>query len=98
MASTATVESWKDSDPICQAKLSGQNCDEFPFASTQQGGGSAVPRPSLMAIDGGQNQLEGSKLGTTFYGGCAIQGGDPFLIIPVPPTMPLTATVPICNE
>lgn len=93
----ANDNSWKNSDPICQAKLTGQNCDEYPFASTQQGGGAAVPRPSLMAIDGPQNQLQGSKLGS-FYSGCAIQDGDPFLAVPVPPTLPLTATVPICNK
>ncbi len=93
----ANDNSWKNSDPICQAKLPGQNCDEYPFASTQQGGGAAVPRPSLKAIDGPQNQLQGSKLGS-FYSGCSIQVGDPFLAVPVPPSMPLTATVPICNK
>jgi hypothetical protein len=23
---------WKDSDPICKAKVIGQNCDEYPFS------------------------------------------------------------------
>ena len=61
------------------------------------GGAFADCRRGLMAIDGPQNQLQGSKLGS-FYSGCAIQDGDPFLAVPVPPTLPLTATVPSCNK
>ncbi len=88
---------WNDSDPICQAKLTGQNCDEYPFLSTQQGGGTARPRPSLKVIDGLQNSLQGTRLGQ-FYNVCAIQDGDAFLAVPVPPSAPSVPTLAMCNK
>lgn len=92
---------WNDSNPICQAKVTVENCDEYPFAATQQRGGAAVPQPSLRVINGTQNQLQGSYLGA-FYGppptGCDIQDGDPFLAVPVPPTMPQLGTMKLCNK
>lgn len=92
---------WKDSNPICQAKVTGENCDEYPFAATQQGGGAAVPQPSLKMINGTQNQLQGSYL-SVFYrsdpSGCYVQDGAPFLAVPVPPTMPQLGTMKLCNK
>ena len=87
---------WKDTDPICVAKVVGQNCDEYPFLSTTQGGGQVTPRPSLKAIDGVQNQLQGTKLGQ-FYGACGVADGDEFLAIPIPPSAPTVPTLAICN-
>jgi len=88
---------WKNSDPICQAKLTGQHCDEYPFLSSQQGGGAATPRPSLKAIDGTQNSLQGTRLGQ-FYSVCAVQDGDAFLVVPVPPFAPTVPTLAMCNK
>lgn len=87
---------WKDSDPTCVNKAAGQNCDEYPFLSTTQGGGQATPRPSLKAIDGPQNQLQGTRLGQ-FYDVCGVADGDEFLAIPVPPTASTVPTLAMCN-
>lgn len=52
-------------------------------------------------VDDPRDQTQGSDLGSfsrASASGCAIQNGDPFLAIAVPPTMPLIATIPICSE
>ncbi|MGV8968591.1 MAG: NucA/NucB deoxyribonuclease domain-containing protein [Cellulomonas sp.] len=87
---------WKDTDPICLAKVTGQACDEFPGYATLQGGGLAVPRPSLKAIDFDQNSLQGSKY-NTFLGTCHVAEGEAFLWVPVPREAPSVSTLAICN-
>lgn len=95
-ASNPSYEGWYTNDPICQAKAPGQNCDEYPFYATQQGGHLAVPRPSLKAIDGPQNQTQGS-LYNSFRAGCHLADGDQFLAVPIPATAAHLPTLQICN-
>jgi Deoxyribonuclease NucA/NucB len=69
------------------------HCDEYPFLSTQQGGGDARPQPNLQYIIGTQNSKQGTRL-NQFYSavqptseginGCNITYETPFLAIPVP--------------
>lgn len=87
---------WYDTDPVCRATPGGQNCDEYPFYSTEQGGGLAVPRPSLKVIDGPQNRHQGS-LYSSFLKVCGLKSGDPFLAVPVPEAAPALPTLAICN-
>ncbi|GIK02975.1 hypothetical protein Aspvir_007040 [Aspergillus viridinutans] len=49
----------------------GNSCDEFPFASTQEGGSGA----RLRCVDSSENSSEGGQLGA-FYG--TINNGDKF--------------------
>jgi RHS repeat-associated protein len=65
---------WKNSKPECLNQTGGTtglDCDEFPFASTEQGGVSNYPGVSLRPVLSGHNQLAGSKLGA-FYGVCDV--------------------------
>lgn len=93
----ANDHSWKNTTQTCMDKLSTEDCDEYPFASTEQGGKDANPPVDLKGVSSAENRLQGSKLGG-FYSACTIQNSDPFLAIPVPPTMPLTATIRLCNK
>lgn len=91
-------ESWYDGHPLCEGKLVGQQCDEYPYMASEQGGprsGAAPTDPpetwlgaSLKKVDGDQNRREGGFLGN-FKQSCGIieQGrGAPFLVVPVPGT------------
>jgi hypothetical protein len=95
-AENPSSRSWYASDPVCAAATSGQNCDEYPFFATEQGGGNALPRPSLKAIDGVQNQQQG-RLYSSFLATCGVQSGDKFLAVPLPETQPALPTLAICN-
>jgi hypothetical protein len=85
-----------------------QDCDEYPFFATAQGGQFATPTPSLTPVDYRDNQLEGS-----YYGGfitkCNMQSGPPeapngqaaslgdaFLVVPTPPEDGIP-TLSLCN-
>jgi hypothetical protein len=60
-------------------------CDEYPFLSTDQGGGTAAPAPHLKKIDADDNQHQGSLLGS-FFTLCHLNpkgSGKPFLAIPL---------------
>ena len=63
---SAPDRSWKDRLDPCPSKTSTQNCDEYPFFATVQGGPAAPghPQADLMNLDAAQNQLQGSRLGT----------------------------------
>ncbi len=87
---------WYSTDPICKAKLAGQACDEFPLYSTLQGGGLAVPRPSLKAINSVQNSAQGTKC-SMFLQTCHITEGAAFLWIPVAQRLNTAPTLAICN-
>jgi hypothetical protein len=85
----------------------GQQCDEFPFWATEQGGPLALITPSLKYIDGDDNQYQGSRYGN-FVTSCALTTGTPqeganavggtaFLLVPIPSS----AGVPtnwLCNR
>lgn len=72
-----------------------KNCDEFPFRATEEGG----PGASLMVIDKGQNQLQGS-LYSSFLSNCGFYGkpvGErEFLSVPIPSTSPLLPSLGFC--
>jgi hypothetical protein len=105
---TRTPRRWYSNDPACAGASSDESldCDEFPFFSTEQGGPEATRRPDLRVIDAGDNRSQGASL-SAFYTACAMQtgtprsqgnsvGGDPFLLIPVPPDLGVP-TIGLCN-
>jgi RHS repeat-associated protein len=57
-------------NPFARAPVGFNSCDEYPFASTIQGGGLGV---SIMGVDRGQNSAQGGRLGA-FYTGANRQG------------------------
>ncbi len=77
---------WLTNHPACADRVDGVlDCDEFPFASTQQGGATASPPVSLRTLDWQQNRAQGSKL-QIFYStpGCDVAHGDEFWVVPLP--------------
>ncbi|KAM7211097.1 Deoxyribonuclease NucA/NucB domain containing protein [Rhypophila decipiens] len=69
------IQSGCSRNPCNDAKLSygkfGKSCDEFPFASTKEGGAGAY----LRCVDGPENSSEGGQLGN-FYK--KMKNGDTF--------------------
>jgi hypothetical protein len=90
-------QGWYENLPVCAERSQTINCDEFPFFSTEQGGGSAKPRPSLKLIDAKQNQWQGNRLGR-FYAACGVNVGQgrPFLNVPMPPGSNIPTLI-LCN-
>ena len=60
---------WKDSRPVCKAKLAGEWCDEYPFASTVEGGQHNAP--SLRPAPAGEQSIQGGNI-IGFYTACGI--------------------------
>jgi hypothetical protein len=90
---------WKNNLWPCTQKQPGQNCDEFPFYATQQGGGQADPLPNLEPIDGPQNQQQGSFY-SAFLSNCGILSGSTppqFLVVPVLPQSSIPTLTNVCN-
>ena len=88
---------WLRSTPQCSgnvALLSGMWCDEYPFASTRQGG----PGSSVMLAPAFEQMLQGGKLGA-FYGLCKVTPNvapdDGFAVGPAPF---LPTTVWVCKN
>jgi RHS repeat-associated protein/uncharacterized repeat protein (TIGR01451 family) len=101
--------SWLDSQPTCQqARLRGQACDEYPFASTLEGGRKPAQffgadqdvadmegetLPSVMGVDSRESSIQGGRLGG-FYTKCKVSGsGGRFAVLPVP----MSPTIGICR-
>jgi hypothetical protein len=96
-ATSGLSRSWKDSDPICQAKTSGQDCDEYPFFASAQSGPASFAGPpgaSLRALSSSDNHSQGGYY-SLFIQRCALvsggadkdtaaENGSPFLVIPLP--------------
>lgn len=91
---------WLDSQPTCQeARARGQACDEYPFASTMEGGRKPAVffgneqdvvdmegerLPSVMGVDSRESSIQGGRLGG-FYTKCGVSGGGgAFAVLPVP--------------
>jgi hypothetical protein len=72
--------------------FSGKDCDEYPFASSAQGG--QFNGPSLKLIPIRDNRGQGSALGR-FYGRCNVWFGGLFAVVPVP--NPGVPTFGICT-
>jgi hypothetical protein len=94
--------SWKRNLWPCTQTQSSQNCDEYPFYASLQGGGQANPLPNLEPIDGPQNQLQGSLYYNAFAVPCGLVAGQaaggpaPFLAVPLPDGINLN-TMAVCN-
>lgn len=88
---------WYGSDPVCEEKPKGFDCDEYPFFSTEQGGKTSLPRPSLKPVLSSQNRRQGGLLGN-FYAKCGVNYGKgrPFLNVPMPPGSNVP-TLTLCN-
>lgn len=88
-------DNWKYAYPPCDGSYAPLQCDEYPFLSSQQGG----PGASLRLIDAYDNSREGSLL-SLFYGLCGLSEGDPFLVIPIPTSLPaeVTSTSAWCED
>jgi len=73
-----------------------EQCDEYPFFSTEQGGPLATPTPHVKVIDRMQNERQGGMYGQFATNVCRLRtgtpqagansvGGDLFLGVPLPP-------------
>ena len=63
-------------DPALAYRLSGNSCDEYPFASTQEGGGGAILRCVALA----DNASQGGQLGAFYRHAGGIPNGHQFNI------------------
>lgn len=90
---------WKRGDARCAgaAASTSIDCDEYPFLSTEQGGGDAVLVPSLRPIAARDNRSQGGSLGA-FYRLCGLRASSDrqFVSIPMPPAT-MTPTTWVCN-
>nr|WP_269917976.1 NucA/NucB deoxyribonuclease domain-containing protein [Alteromonas sp. PRIM-21] len=89
--------------PECRGRtggISGNDCDEYPFASTREGGpvNYAAGKVSLRPVFSGHNQAAGRKLGG-FYSHCRVKKGDPIKgVFGVAVNMSSPKTVMICPK
>lgn len=78
-------EPWLSNRQACvDFRAAGLVCDEYPFASAEEGGEANVP--SVYGVDPGESSVQGGTLGS-FYGrrACRPFGqGTPFIVVPVP--------------
>jgi hypothetical protein len=76
-----------------------QQCDEYPFFATQQGGPSKTPLANLEYVNGEENEAQGGKYGN-FVSACKMaergSTGYAFLAVPLPPSLKIPTTR-LCN-
>ena len=87
------------------------DCDEYPFWSTEQGGAFGRPwKPSLRPLSYSQNRSQGAMV-TAFGGACSMKtgptsaaatsngaGGDAFIHVIIPKESAVTVpSMPVCN-
>jgi len=99
---------WYDAVPPCDVSGdAGQQCDEFPYWATEQGGPLAPITPSLKYIDGRDNTTQGGKYGN-FVTACALRTGTPqtganavggtaFLVVPIASSAGIPSAY-LCNR
>jgi len=99
---------WYRTVPPCDvAGDTGQQCDEFPYWASEQGGPLAPITPSLKYIDGRDNTTQGGKYGG-FVTACALRTGTPqtganavggtaFLVVPIASSVGIPSTY-LCNR
>ncbi|WP_149203492.1 NucA/NucB deoxyribonuclease domain-containing protein [Actinotalea subterranea] len=89
---------WLQNHPSCAGRVRDvRDCDEFPFASTKQGGERAEPPVSLRVLDASQNRSQGRKLLSFFQDPrCNVGAGDEFWAVPLPerPGLPRAEQLP----
>ena len=77
---------WTRTVPYCKAqRAAGNNCDEFPFASSKQGGFSNKQYVSLQGVDPAESSDQGNLM-SLFYGAPECQpfpDTTPYFVIPV---------------
>lgn len=74
----------------------GQQCDEFPFWATQEGGPGMTPPTSLEFIHGEDNEEQGRKYGN-FATSCKLAIEPQFIVIAPPPSLEIP-TAYLCNK
>ena len=89
---------WYRNDPLCAntGGSTGNDCDEYPYFSSQQGGSLANPKPSLRPVNLTENRREGSLLYHRLIRRCGLDsatgitktsngtGGSAYLVLPMP--------------
>lgn len=106
---TKANRSWYETQSPCVdgPPESGEQCDEFPFFASEQGGPLATPLPHLQWIDGIDNRRQGGYYGN-FIQSCGLRTGTPqtganatggtaFLVIPLMPALHIP-TFYLCNR
>lgn len=87
---------WYQNQYPCTATPSTDQCDEYPFFSSQQGGPNQVVAPSLRNIIARDNTMQGSRL-SGFYSTCGVAApGGVFLVAPIPRGIGLPS-LSVCN-
>jgi hypothetical protein len=76
---------WYRNLPQCQAKNAGQDCDEYPFYSTIQGGPArdGFPVGDIEPIDATDNRRQGAILNGFYRGQCNVNQGVSFLVVAI---------------
>ena len=87
---------WYLSKPECAQIEVGDECDEYPFWATMQGGSFGVPQPHLKPIDADDNGNQGGLYGN-FVVICHMNSGDAFLGIPLAPELGIPTQTRVCN-
>ncbi len=87
---------WYSGKQECASRTSEQDCDEYPFYSTVQGGGSAVPQPSLRPIARTDNRRQGGFYGAFSRRCLKSVPSSPFLVVTAPRNSGIP-TMSICN-
>ncbi|WAC50303.1 NucA/NucB deoxyribonuclease domain-containing protein [Frigoribacterium sp. SL97] len=97
-AENTSPRGWYASQPECSS-ITGQQCDEFPFFASAQGGRDASPRPSLRMINAAHNQQEGYNY-NSFLATCGLYAAPAndrqYLVVPMPSGSGVP-TLNICN-
>jgi hypothetical protein len=105
------THSWVRSAAPCDGETpSGQQCDEYPFFASEQGGPyTSGPRPHLRYIDASDNTLQGTRY-STFIGYCGLTtgtrpegranatGGSTFLVVALPSGLGIPSYTRLCNR
>jgi hypothetical protein len=101
--------SWVNSVEPCDVETPrGQQCDEYPFWASEQGGPLATPTPHLRFIDAGDNTLQGTRY-SSFITICGLRTGTPqeganstggtaFLVVPLASGLGIPSYTRLCNR
>jgi hypothetical protein len=91
---------WYEAEAACAEVSPGQQCDEYPFYATQQGGPGQEPPTSLEVIDALDNEEQGRKYGSFVLSCKMAERGSTdyaFLAIPTPPSLEIPTQIRLCN-
>jgi hypothetical protein len=88
---------WYTGKPQCAGASSSQQCHEYPFFASKQGGPSVSPLPRLKLVDGGQNKLQGTLYGAFLSKCTRYIDNAPFLSVPLPKGSGIPTQYRLCN-